>query len=221
MTQITVHGRATSSNVQTVMWCAAELGLPMTRHDVGGPYGGTDTPAYRAMNPNGLVPAVEVNGEPLFESAAIVRCLAAMHGNEAFWPRDPLARARLDKWAEWGKVTFGITFLQQVYIPLVRLTEAQRDPQALARGVVALGRLVAILDEHLATSPWIGEDFSFADIIVGHLLFRLHSIEETGELTLDPHPNVTRYYTDLKARPAFAEHVMISFDGQRPGGDGL
>ncbi|SFI66454.1 glutathione S-transferase family protein [Albimonas pacifica] len=220
MTQITVHGRATSSNVQTVTWCAAELGLEVERLDVGGAYGGTATPEYKAMNPNGLVPVVEIEGEAIFESAAIVRCLAAMHGDEAFWPRDPLARARLDKWAEWGKVAFGSAFLNQVYIPLVRLTDAQRDAAALAKGVEALARLVAILDEHLAASPWIGEKFSFADIIVGHLMFRLHAIEETGELTLPPHPNVTRYYADLKARPAFAEHVMISFDSLRPGGSG-
>lgn len=216
MTQITVHGRATSSNVQAVMWCAAELGLEVDRRDVGGPFGGTDAPAYRAMNPNGLVPTVEVEGEPIFESAAIVRCLAAMHGDEAFWPRDPLARARLDKWAEWGKVTLGGAFIGPVFIPLVRLTEAERDVAALERSVAALNATVKILDEHLAASPWIGEQFSFADIVPGHLLYRLHALQATGELSLAPHPNVTRYYEALQARPAFAEHVMISFDGLRP-----
>ena len=53
---ITVYGRATSLNVQAVTWTLAELALAYERLDYSFGYGGTDTPAYRAMNPNGLVP---------------------------------------------------------------------------------------------------------------------------------------------------------------------
>jgi predicted ester cyclase len=52
-----VHGRATSSNVQAVMWGIAELGLEVERRDVGGRFGGNDTPEFLAMNPMGLCPA--------------------------------------------------------------------------------------------------------------------------------------------------------------------
>ena len=52
---ITVYGRATSSNVQLVMWAAAELGVEVERLDYGHVHGGTDTDEYRAMNPNGPV----------------------------------------------------------------------------------------------------------------------------------------------------------------------
>ena len=115
-----------------------------------------------------------------------------------------------------GTETLGGAFIGPVFIPLVRLTEAQRDVAALERSLAALNATVKILDEHLAASPWIGEKFSFADIVPGHLLYRLHALQATGELSLAPHPNVTRYYEALQARPAFAEHVMISFDGLRP-----
>ena len=80
---IIVHGRATSTNVQNVMWCAAELGLDVDRRDVGGAFGGTDTPEYRAMNPNGVIPTVEIDGTVLWESAAIVRCPASEYASEA------------------------------------------------------------------------------------------------------------------------------------------
>ena len=40
---ITVYGRATSSNVQAVMWGIGELGLACERLDYGHVYGGTDT----------------------------------------------------------------------------------------------------------------------------------------------------------------------------------
>ena len=39
---ITVWGRATSSNVQIVMWALAEIGLECKRIDVGGSFGGTE-----------------------------------------------------------------------------------------------------------------------------------------------------------------------------------
>ena len=62
-----VHGRAASSNVQAVMWVVGELGLSHERRDVGGRFGGNDAPAFRAISPHGLVPALE-DGEVAFES---------------------------------------------------------------------------------------------------------------------------------------------------------
>jgi glutathione S-transferase len=35
-----IWGRTTSSNVQKVLWCCAELGLEYERVDLGGPFGG-------------------------------------------------------------------------------------------------------------------------------------------------------------------------------------
>ena len=112
---LTVHGRATSLNVQAVMWLLAELDLPVERLDVGFPFGGTDTPEYRAMNPNGLVPVLVDEHVTLFESAAILRYLAARHGRFPFWPEDPVARAPVDMWAEWGKTTLQPSFLRPVF----------------------------------------------------------------------------------------------------------
>ena len=104
---ITVWGRATSVNVQAVMWALAELGIACERIDVGGAFGGLDTPEFRAMNPNGRIPVLRDRDVFLWESAAIVRYLGAQYGSGGFWPADPLSRAKLDKWAEWMKTSFG------------------------------------------------------------------------------------------------------------------
>lgn len=53
-----VWGRASSSNVQAVMWCIAELGLEYERIDAGHIYGVVDTPEYLALNPNGTNPTL-------------------------------------------------------------------------------------------------------------------------------------------------------------------
>ena len=82
------------------MWGIAELGLEYERLDYGHVYGGTDTPEFRAMNPNGLVPVIRDGGLTLFESCAILRYLGSRYGGAPFWPEDPVVRAPVDVWAE-------------------------------------------------------------------------------------------------------------------------
>ena len=59
MSKLRLWGRTTSGNVQKPMWLLAELGIDYERIDVGGEFGGNDTPEYLAMNPNGRVPTLE------------------------------------------------------------------------------------------------------------------------------------------------------------------
>ncbi len=56
---LTVWGRKTSSNVQALMWCIGELGLPYQRYDIGHRYGGTDTDEFYRLNPNRTVPVLQ------------------------------------------------------------------------------------------------------------------------------------------------------------------
>ncbi|MBK0398576.1 glutathione S-transferase family protein [Limibaculum sp. M0105] len=209
---ITVWGRATSSNVQIVMWALGELGLEANRIDVGGAYGGTDTAEYRALNPNGLVPTFRDDEVTLWESAAILRYLAARHGDEAFWPRDPVRRAALDMWAEWMKTTFIPAFNYGVFWPLVRVREAERDPAAIAATIEKVKPLAAMLDARIGEGPYLGgEALSFADIMVGHQLYRYDTLEFDKAAT----PNLDAYYQRLTARPAYARHAMVSYEPLR------
>jgi len=95
---LTIWGRKTSSNMQALMWCVGELGLAYVRHDAGHRFGGLDTPDFLAMNPNGVIPVVrDGDGEPLWETGAILRYLAGRYGDGgAFWPADPVQRVRVD-----------------------------------------------------------------------------------------------------------------------------
>ena len=53
---LVIWGRDNSVNVQKVLWCCEELRLAYERIDAGGSFGVVNTPQYRALNPNGLVP---------------------------------------------------------------------------------------------------------------------------------------------------------------------
>lgn len=211
---LTLWGRTDSSNVQAVMWALGELGLPCTRHDAGHRFGGTDTPEFIAMNPNRTVPVLK-DGEsiPLWESAAILRYLAGRYAPESFWPADPLARADVDRWAEWAKVNLALPFGGAVFYPSVFHPPARRDPAAIEAALKALTGKLAIAEARLREHPFlVGDTLSLADIHLGTMLYRYHTLQiPRPEL-----PALKAYYDRLCARPAYAEHVMVSFDALRP-----
>ena len=208
---ITVYGRATSSNVQLVMWALAELGLESRRLDYGGAFGGTDTAEYGAINPNRLVPAMTDGALTLFESAAIMRYLCAAYAGDALWPKDAGARGMLDQWAEWGKNTFA-TACTPLFMQTVRTPPSKRSADVIARAEAEVARLASIIDIRLGQGPWLaGETFTFGDLGVGYYLYRYYTMDFARAET----PNLDAYYARLSDRPAFREHVMVSYDSLR------
>ncbi|MDU8914123.1 glutathione S-transferase family protein [Aestuariicoccus sp. MJ-SS9] len=208
---IEVYGRATSSNVQLVMWACGELGLDVTRHDVGHDYGGTDTAAFLSMNPMGKVPVLRDGDLVLFESAAILRYLAARYGDASFWP-DPETRAPLDTWAEWVKTSFGPAFLHGLFYPLVRRDPALLTPEVLRSGEAEVAALASMLARRIGDGPWLGgAAFTWADVMCGHLLWRYFELPfKRADL-----PELKTYYKRLCDRPAFVRHVMVSYEPLR------
>ena len=70
--KITIWGRKSSVNVQSVLWCLEELELAYSRIDAGFTYGVVTSPAFLKMNPNGKVPVlIDGNGIAIFEAGAI------------------------------------------------------------------------------------------------------------------------------------------------------
>ena len=210
---LTVWGRRTSSNVQALMWCIGELGLECRRHDIGHRYGGNDTPAFLAMNPNGTVPVLrDGEGEPIWETGAILRYLGARYAGDPFWPADTARRAQVDKWADWAKINVAMAFTAPVFWRVVRTAPRDRDPAAIAAALGALAPKLAIAEARLARHAWLaGETFTLADIQLGHVLYRWFDIAiERPDL-----PALRRYYEALTTRPAYREHVMVPYEELR------
>jgi glutathione S-transferase len=210
---LTVWGRKTSSNVQALMWCVGELALPFVRHDVGHRYGGNDTPEFLAMNPNGTVPVLrDGEGEPLWETGAILRYLATRYGTPPFWPQDLLARSHVDKWTEWAKINAALNFTAPIFWRVVRTAPQDRDDAAIATAMGVLGNKLDIAEAQLARHAFLaGEDFTLADIQFGHVLYRYFDIA----IARPARPALQRYYDGLTTRPAFREHVMVSYEELR------
>jgi glutathione S-transferase len=210
---LTVWGRKTSSNVQALMWCIGELGLPYERHDVGHRYGGNDTPAFLAMNPNGTVPVLrDGSSEPLWETGAILRYLAARYGSGPFWPADDAARGHIDKWAEWAKINVAMAFTAPIFWRVARTAPSRQDPAAIAQAIAELDTFLDIAELQLSRGAFLaGNDFTLSDIQFGHVLYRYFDIP----ITRRHRPMLRRYYDALTTRAAFRDHVMVSYDELR------
>jgi len=206
---LTVWGRKSSSNVQAVMWCIGELGLAYRRHDVGHSYGGNDTPAFLAMNPNGTIPVLrDGDGPPLWESGAILRYLCSRYAPPSFWPPDPIARAEVDIWAEWAKINVTLSFTVPIFWRVVRTRGSDVDWSRVRRAIARLGKILDIAEARLASRRFLcGDALTLADIQFGHILYRYFDLG----IERPTHPAIERYYDGLSSREPFQEHVMVSY----------
>ena len=201
---VRIWGRTNSSNVQKVLWAADEVGAKYERIDAGGAFGVVKEPKYLAMNPNALVPTIEDGDLVLWESNTIVRYLAAKYGKSTLWIEDPGKRALAEKWMDWGFTLGGPN--GPLFWGYVRTPPDKRDPAALEAARVKAIELWTIVENQLASQPYIaGKDFSIGDIGLGVFVHRWHQFPiERGNL-----PNLAGYYERLKARPAYARHVAL------------
>ena len=204
---IKLWGRANSSNVMKVIWLLEELALPYDRVDVGGPFGGTSTPEYRAMNPLGVIPSVGDDGLELFESNVILRYLCNAHAlNSPFYPQEPKARARVEMWMDFQQTAVNRP-QSTVFQGLVRTLPEKRDNAAITAAISEAAIIWGILNRRLGSQAHVAtNEFSLADMTFGVHVHRWLNLEIPGRPDV---PNLTAWYQRLLERPAFRQHVAI------------
>ena len=198
-----VWGRASSSNVQKVMWAITEMNLPHERIDIGGPFGKNREKAYLDKNPNGLVPTIEEDdGFTLWESNSIVRYLAAKH-KSSLEPADLKVRAQAQKWMDW-QLTVMAPAIGPLFMGMVRTPPAERNMKAIDDSKAKTAEAARMLDDQLGRTQYLaGDAFSYGDIPVGIMVWRFRELapERQGFKNLD------RWYAAIAARPGFQQHV--------------
>jgi len=200
-----IWGRANSSNVKKVTWLCEEIGLPYQRIDAGLAFGVVNTPEYRKLNPNGLVPTIDDEGFILWESNAIVRYLAAKHAAGTLWPTDLKVRADADRWMDWCSTTLAPAFIP-VFMQLVRTAPEKRKPQAIEDGTKRTAEVLARLDAALAGRNFVvGDQLSMADIAFGGVVYLVNNVAfDRPKLA-----NFDAWYARISARPAFRKAVAV------------
>jgi len=202
-----IWGRKNSSNVRKVLWCAQELGLDYQAVDAGGAFGVVNEPHYRALNPNGLVPMIEDDGLVLWESNTIVRYLGAKHAPDTPWyPQDPVARAKAEKWMDWTTSSLATPF-RPLFWGILRTPPEQQDWVAINAAHKTCAQLLSIADEALAAQPFLsGDDVGMGDIPLGCFIYAWFEMPiERPEMR-----HLRAWYERLRERPAYQAAVMTA-----------
>ena len=160
---------APASSSSPVACALLELGVPHERINLDLAARDQKKPEYLALNPNGKVPTLVVNGTPLFEALAILQWLGDEYGiDKGLWPA-PGTPARLEalSWTTWGYVTYGAA-LQRLFHSSSERSPAERHNAALADATrEELQQLLGLLDARLRTKPYLlGSAFSLADLVL-------------------------------------------------------
>lgn len=196
-------------NAHKVTIALEEMGLEYDVVPVDILHGGQDDPAFRAINPNGRIPAL-VDGEVIvFESAAILQYLGRKSGQ--FYPADERARARIDSWLFWQMSGLGPSSGNVNWFARASAREG-RDPAetslALHRFRKETARLFDVLESALAGQDFLCGDYSIADMCCWTWIDKY---PENGGGLAD-RPALAAWHARIAARPAVQRALLVGRD---------
>ncbi len=134
----------------------AELGVQHRCALIDREAGVLASPAYRAMQPLGLIPALETPDGTMFETAAILLYLADRHPGLAPVVDSP-ARGDFLKWLFFTSTNVHTVLLQLFYPE--RSAGPECAAQVLAHALPKMKQYLSLLDQAAAPNPdWLSQD---------------------------------------------------------------
>lgn len=180
-----------------------EAGLPFELVPVDTSMGEQHAPAFRAINPNGKVPAIVDTDGPggtevrVFDSSAILLYLGEKTGRFIGSATD---RPELLSWLFFIGTGLGPFSGQAVHF---QFAAAGESPYATNRYRREAQRHYQVLDEHLATRQYIvGDAYSIADMSAWGWIDRAPRVLRGEDDPLAAFPNLRRWFRTVDARPA-------------------
>jgi len=185
------------------------------------PPGGASSAEYRALNPLGRIPALEVNGTVIPESQTICELLEDLHPQPALLPADPIARAR---------VRLLCRFTDLYLFPIESALSNQFDPKTRDAAVVTqkltelqanLELLESLLDKD--DSFAVGSALTLADCALFPLFFFMTRLIPVlgGKNPLDGRPRLAAWWETVGKHPAVSrvngemEAALVEYLAQR------
>ena len=194
------HAHQTRS--MRVLWLLNELGVPfeLRLH----PFDRSlRRPEYLSLSPAGRVPALEIDGDVLFESIAILQVLSRR------FPKAGLGRGEADlDWPDWLVwLNFAETLSQHTAAltqqHIVLYEDHMRSPVVMQLEAARAAKCYDAIEARLSTpvenrDHLLTSGFSAADIAVGQAVYMASHFVRT-----DRWPALSDWYARITARPAF------------------
>lgn len=180
-----------------------EAGLPYETIPVDTNKGEQHTPTFRAINPNGKVPAIVDTDGPggtevrVFDSTAILIYLAEKTTKFLGAPQD---RPELLSWLLFIASGLGPFSGQAVHF---QYAAPDGLDYAVNRYRREAERHYQVLEDHLEGRRYIvGDTYTIADISAWGWLARASRVRKGDADPLGPYPNLKRLFEEVEARPA-------------------
>ncbi|MEI9996099.1 MAG: glutathione S-transferase family protein [Rhizomicrobium sp.] len=176
-----------------VRWALEEAGMTYESKLIG--FEDQKTPAYRAMQPFGQVPAYQEDGLVLFESGAILLHIARR--SAILLPTDLAARDRAITWLFCALNTIEVVVQPYAELDAFHAGEAwtqARRPQLAARVRLRLQELAASLGD----KDYLDGRFTAGDLMMTTVLRILRGTDFVAA-----EPALASYQQRCEARPAF------------------
>ncbi|HEX6996644.1 MAG TPA: glutathione S-transferase [Gammaproteobacteria bacterium] len=195
-----LHCFAQSGNCFKVAFALRALGQPYETVFVDYLGGATRDPAWRrSTNEMGEMPVLEDGERRLTQSGAILTYLADKHGR--FGGATPDERLEILRWLLFDNHKFTNYFASYRFMKAFGPTAP--DPAVMRWLEGRIDRAFAIVDEHLAASPYIvGQEPTIADFSMSAYLF--YPLEESGYDWPGRFPRIAAWVERLEALPGFA-----------------
>lgn len=138
-----------------------ELGLPVDKKIVDLKNKSAD---FLAVNPNGKVPAIVHDGNPIWESAAITIYLGETFGTaKGLWPAPGPKRGQAMQWVVWNQVSVGDAVYRIGRNTGEWTPKDHQNANAAAAAAKELGELLGLLDKHLTDKQFLVGEYTLAD----------------------------------------------------------
>jgi len=174
---------------------SSSMAVHIALHEIGAPFESRPisfakreqhAPDYLAVNPEGKVPTLLIDGRPLTEVAAILYYLAKRFPEAGLWPPGGLeAEAEVISW---------MSFIASTIHPARRI------------GVERWREVFGIAERRLGGRQWTVERYSIADIHLFRLYWRF-----VGSVKPAPadFPGLSAHYERMMERPAVRRTIEI------------
>lgn len=190
---ITLH-HLNKSRSKRIIWLLEELNVP---YDIVAYQRVTETnlapDSLKAVHPLGKSPVIEIQGQTITESGAIIEYLTAKHGASSLMPSTDSAKyAEYLQWLHFAESSAALPLLLHYFLKLDTAQTNFLGDYATAE----VNAILSYLNNHLTDNTWLlGENFSAADIMMSFIVEMSMALGLLGN-----YPAVAKYTAALQER---------------------
>src|SRR4030088_755491 len=162
-------------------------------------------PELRAIHPFGKMPVLRHGDVELFESKAIATYLDRSFPGPFVFPSDPHLAALTEQWVSLVNTVMDRTLIRTYLFAYIapKTADGAPDREVIEAVMPAVREQIAVLDKAVARTGYlVGDQFTFADINLLPILYRVRQVPEGAE-ALAAATHLALYYDRHAARPSF------------------